>query len=421
MLLSTLHASKRIDGVELGGLPRRCPAEADAHRSREAYTQDDGAYGHHKLRSHHIGEDDGQQQSQRHTRNAADDGQQEGLDEELHLDLPGDSAQRLLQADLRGALGDGGEHHVHDADAAHHQRNGGDACQQGGHHAQHFFHGVLHAGHGGDGEAILLVGEHDVHGGLDLAGGLLGISAVGQIHGEGGHQVVVAQLQGGGVGEQDIRAAGEHIGDALGVFVGEKTHHREGNAADVQAFAHGINAVEEGLHQFGADEAHEGHIAFVDHIQRPAAGDHLRVGAEVVGVLAGDRHAGFIRAAAGHPHSRGYCGGQPSHQFKLRQFVQVIGGEACLQVAARYRDRQRACTHGGKAAGQRSGNAVHRGDQRDHRRDADEDAQHREEGTHLVAPDVFQGHGDAFPQHDEDLAQLIKHGMRRLLPSVRRR
>ena len=61
---------------------------------------------------------------------AADAGEQHGLDEELREDVAVAGADRLADADLTGALGDGHEHDVHDADAADEQRDRGDRGEQ---------------------------------------------------------------------------------------------------------------------------------------------------------------------------------------------------------------------------------------------------------------------------------------------------
>jgi hypothetical protein len=66
---------------------------------------------------------------------AADAGEQDGLDEELDDDVCLAGAQGAADADLAGALGDGGEHDVHDADAADEQGDGGDGAEHDGENA----------------------------------------------------------------------------------------------------------------------------------------------------------------------------------------------------------------------------------------------------------------------------------------------
>ena len=59
-----------------------------------------------------------------------DDG---GLGEELAADVVGGGAEGFADADLAGALGDGDEHDVHDADAAEREREQGDGGEEDGH------------------------------------------------------------------------------------------------------------------------------------------------------------------------------------------------------------------------------------------------------------------------------------------------
>jgi len=53
-------------------------------------------------------------------------------------------AQSFANTDFPGPLGDGNQHDIHDANAAHHQRNGGDSRQNSHHHVRHGVHLVHH-------------------------------------------------------------------------------------------------------------------------------------------------------------------------------------------------------------------------------------------------------------------------------------
>ena len=66
---------------------------------------------------------------------AAEQAEQGGFGQELDQDIASARAQGFAQADLAGAFGDRDQHDVHDADAAHQQRNAGDAAQEDGQHA----------------------------------------------------------------------------------------------------------------------------------------------------------------------------------------------------------------------------------------------------------------------------------------------
>ena len=65
-----------------------------------------------------VGQDDAEE--------SADEGDGERLGQKLEEDVAAARAQRFLDADFAGALGDGDEHDVHQADAADAQREGAD-------------------------------------------------------------------------------------------------------------------------------------------------------------------------------------------------------------------------------------------------------------------------------------------------------
>ena len=91
---------------------------------------------------------------------AACDAQREGLDQELHQHVASARAERHAQPDLARPLGDRHQHDVHDADAAHHERDGGDAGEQ---HRQRPAGLLQRAGHLFERDLIELrqVGEHE--------------------------------------------------------------------------------------------------------------------------------------------------------------------------------------------------------------------------------------------------------------------
>ena len=61
----------------------------------------------------------------------ADQRQQDGLEQELGEDRALGRTDRFADADLAGALGDGDEHDVHDADAADEERDRGHGARAG--------------------------------------------------------------------------------------------------------------------------------------------------------------------------------------------------------------------------------------------------------------------------------------------------
>ena len=90
--------AQRVDGIQSAGLARGSPAEEHAHGGGEARAQRDGAPGDRKGRAQRPAENQAQQKAHAHARQSADHAQQEGFDQELNLNLPGQRAQRLLQA-----------------------------------------------------------------------------------------------------------------------------------------------------------------------------------------------------------------------------------------------------------------------------------------------------------------------------------
>ena len=106
-------------GVEVRGADGRVEAEDDAYRHAYAEGEDkrpegdDG--GHSGEERYDLGGEDAYGDADE----AADGREDDGLDEELADYLRAAGAYGSADADLAGAFGDGGEHDVHDADAAH--------------------------------------------------------------------------------------------------------------------------------------------------------------------------------------------------------------------------------------------------------------------------------------------------------------
>ena len=68
--------------------------------------------------------------SQDDSDDASSNRQHQGFGQELRQDVAPLGADGHAQADFAGALGDADEHDIHDADATHEQRHGGDGGQQ---------------------------------------------------------------------------------------------------------------------------------------------------------------------------------------------------------------------------------------------------------------------------------------------------
>src|SRR5215212_3122329 len=118
-----LLVAQSLDGVEAGGLPRGPEAEDDADGRGDAYAdeyrpeRDVGREGRVTVRqeARDLADDE--------SRQAAEGGEHDGLDEELPEDVGARRADGLSDAYLLRALRHRHEHDVHHADAADHQRD----------------------------------------------------------------------------------------------------------------------------------------------------------------------------------------------------------------------------------------------------------------------------------------------------------
>ncbi len=119
------------DGIEHGGFARGVDAEEDAggggddeasHNAPDGDGRREADGEGNRLRHGDAAENTDEPAHERHHR---------GLQQELHEDVFAACAEGLADADLASALGDGDEHDVHDDDAAHDERDGGDGSGDG--------------------------------------------------------------------------------------------------------------------------------------------------------------------------------------------------------------------------------------------------------------------------------------------------
>ena len=122
----SLFVPQRVDGVEAGGGHGRVHAEEDADHDRQAEADGDGPAADDGLPIGELADDVRPADAEQHADQSAGGREHDGFDEELQGDVPPLGPQRAADADLAGALGDRGQHDVHDADAAHQQRDAGD-------------------------------------------------------------------------------------------------------------------------------------------------------------------------------------------------------------------------------------------------------------------------------------------------------
>ena len=95
----------------------------------------------------------GDQPADNNADHASQQAENHGFDQELQQDIPPACPDRLAQADLARALGDRGQHDIHDADPTHSQRDACDAAQEDG-------QGIGHLGRGA--QDVLLADDAEV-------------------------------------------------------------------------------------------------------------------------------------------------------------------------------------------------------------------------------------------------------------------
>ncbi len=206
---------------------------------------------HPAQQSAHAG---GQQIAQSDAQQPADGGGGPRLDDELAADVLPLGPQGFADADLPGALGDGDQHDVHNADAAHQQGDGGDGHQHADGHAHHgvdevglLLHGLGEIGVRVPLEAVI---EHTVDDLLGLGGGLAGGAGEDvQGHIPGSHE-----FQGVFIGDVDlvIWSALQHLAGAQLI---QHADDGVGRAVDGQSLSQGVPP--KGLlGQIGPNDAH---------------------------------------------------------------------------------------------------------------------------------------------------------------------
>ena len=121
--------AKRLDGVHQRGAAGGIDPEDHGNGDGDGEGNGEGREGQHGL---HVGcgrDGQGDQCPEYQTDHAAGEGEDEGLHQELQHDVAAAGAERAADADLTGALADGGEHDIHDANTADDQRDGRDGAK----------------------------------------------------------------------------------------------------------------------------------------------------------------------------------------------------------------------------------------------------------------------------------------------------
>ena len=403
-----LLVAKRVDRVELRGLSCRIDAEeeTDTDGEREGYEdrrrRDDG------LEFADMRDGNGDGAAEADAEDAADDAHDDGFDEELQHDVAEGRAERLPYADLTRALRDRDHHDVHDADAADEERDARDTAEEDRQHRRLLRHRLDETREVVDGEVVLLAIQDVVtlaQQRFDLALYLDDLRSL-------------ADLQ---LDHLDVRDAekalllrhqrhDDHIVLILAhgglSLARENTDDLERLIVDANVLADGVLAAEEIPSDGRADDGDALALVVVRLRDEGADGQRERTDRHVLGRHAHDNGIPVLIAVdnlIGALHDG-------------RNVVDVLDllfdrdGVVVLQRLAR------SCRAANAARVRRAGRddehvaaeARHRvldvaldahadGDHRNDGGDADDDAEHGEDGAQFVRKELMQGDGDAFP------------------------
>ena len=160
---------------------------------------------------------------------------------------------------IPGALGDGDQHDVHNADAADGQGDGGNAAQEALLHLVLLL-ALLLPGIGG-GDIALIRAQQAVQVALEQGDGLGGRGGVLGLCHKAIDFGIAADDAVHGIGNEHIAV---HTGHVVGVLLLKDADNGEGDAVDGDLLTHGVNVVEEGVGDFGAEDTD---LAVVFHVQ----------------------------------------------------------------------------------------------------------------------------------------------------------
>src|SRR5216684_7367991 len=133
MVTGPLLVAQAFDGIELGGADSGNGAEQDANQRGNNDGDDGGEARNGDAILGEVADGEGDGEPDDDAKDAADKGDEDGFREELETNLAFGGADRFADADLANAGADGGEHDVHDADAADQQHDQRHREQNHGH------------------------------------------------------------------------------------------------------------------------------------------------------------------------------------------------------------------------------------------------------------------------------------------------
>ncbi len=399
-----------FDGIEAGRFLGGIPAEEDTGEGADGETHDDrprldgdGPVG--------KGLDGvGGADTQQDTDDATGDAEQDGLDEKLVEDIDATGTDTHAKANLARALGDTDVHDVHDTDATHDEGDAGHAAKEDGKHAGGAVHHIGQLLLGANVEVVLIA--------LGLVGGILEFVGAAQ---DGGHlvggllrdtfhdrrgqdlmEVVLGEdaLHDGGVGSEDIVVLVHTHG--VVAFLLHHTDDAEGDGVEANDLADGVGTVgEEVIDHRLAEEANFGGRLDLGLGEHLALGDGQLTNLQVVEVGTVDTRRRVVVAVdklAGTLDE----GGDGLDEMALVLEGLVVGelqglhrggvlSHTTPHVGSRT-DHDHIGSHLRDVALDAVLGALAHGEHRDHRRDADDDAQGGEEGPHLVGRNGAEGY-----------------------------
>ena len=412
--------AQRVDRVQVRRLEGGEKPEEDADRHGEYDCNHDGGEADRDGGGGHAGDDLGKADARADADDAAHAREHGRLSQELPQDAALFRADRLLQADLPRALRDGDEHDVHDADAADEQRDAGDPDQLAVRRVAEVLQllGLLQ-------QVLRLI--LDAGRLRDLRVENVGHRLTGVRHGLGARDAdrnalrFVKGIDGGPHGARDKDACRGAVRVVRVILLDGIDHRlelrillddaddRKGELVDFDRFADGIVAVEQGVRRAGVDDrdrAERGEIA-VDEaapvLQNQAVrrkvtvvhAENLRSGDAVVAVI----HAAVVIGAARVERRVLDVFHVPNALQRFLGADRNAGRQAVVQdlirvVALIQLDLHRVGAGADQVFLDLLVCAFDRRDDRNDRGDADDDAEHRQEGAHFVRPDALKGEPD---------------------------
>jgi hypothetical protein len=133
--LGALLVPQGLDGVQVGSARGGVEPKDNAHRPGNPERQDKRGWRNHSFHRGELRDKDWCEDTKHDTNEATANGEDHRLDQELNYNILLSSTKGAPYAYLTGALGNGGQHNVHDPYASYQKRNRRDGSQHDVEHA----------------------------------------------------------------------------------------------------------------------------------------------------------------------------------------------------------------------------------------------------------------------------------------------